>query len=290
MLVQRWRDRLKALSELMLLKSSAICALSAVFGVVMTRVFDHFSLVMISLIYGALMGGFFSLDCLKDIEADKIDKPGRPLPSGRLNETQALRFIIVLFMLSALFLTVLFIFRPSLQTLILTVLGLILAILYSIPPGLSRIPLLSHAIIASLFTIFPLLSGWGLFKPLGLAPFHIIGALFFLAWGDIEDLEDVEVDRIVGIKTLPVIIGFRRAALISSLINFLSVLIGIYDFFVHHRLYWLISLPLQLSAVLLILQLTRVDMKLDVHRIRRICNALYVSTGIILTAGYVFLS
>lgn len=283
-------SRLKALIELILLKSTSICALTAAFGVVMTGVFDPLSITLIALIFGTLMGGFFSLDSVKDIEADKINKPNRPLPSGRLSKSQAKIFVITLFSLNVLLTLVLYVFKPSLQTVILSILSLTLAISYSLPPTLSRIPLLSNAVLASLFTIFPILAGWTLFNPFERAPFSIIGALFFVAWGDIEDLEDIEGDKLMGIKTIPIWMGARKAAFTFSFIVFISILIGVHDFLVHQKLYWVVSLPQQFAIALITLWLIRRTEKSDIYRIHHICEILAVSTGLTLLVGYTLLS
>ncbi|NIM44563.1 MAG: hypothetical protein GTN80_02500 [Nitrososphaeria archaeon] len=287
--VQSKREILTALIELMLIKSTPVCALTAALGVATTGILDPKSITMVALIFGTLMGGFFSLDSVKDIEADKINKPDRPIPSGRLSIKQAESFVVILFSLSVLFIITLYASTSSLQTLLLAFLGLVLAISYTLPPTLSRIPLLSNAILASLFTIFPLLTGWTLFKPLNQAPFFIIGALFFLAWGDIEDFEDVEGDEFVGIKTLPILIGIKKAAVVFSLIVSLSLIIGVYAFLTDFKSYWLISLPQQFTMGFLILQLIKTQEKNDIFRIHYLCQILSISTGLTLLIGYILL-
>lgn len=288
--VQSRSERPRALIEFMLIKSTPICALAAAFGVIITRVFDPMSIITNALIFGTLMGGFFGLDSIRDIEADRIYKPDRPIPSGRLSRKQGSRFVITLFSLSALLSIALYVSRVSLQTLLLAILSLTLAILYTLPPTLSRIPLLSNAVLASLFTLFPLLTGWTVFKPLNQAPVLIIVALFFLAWGDIEDFEDIEADKFAGTKTLPILLGVKNAAVFFSLISFVSVVIGVYAFLIYLKIYWLISLPQQLAIVLITLQLTRRHEKPDVLRIHYICQILSISIGLTLLIGYILFS
>ena len=79
----------------------------------------------------------------------------------------------------------------------------------------------------------------------------VIGTLFFLAWGDIEDFEDIEGDEFTGIKTLPILIGMKKAAIIFSLISSISVAIGVYAFLTSYKFYWLyLPLPVVVSPYL----------------------------------------
>lgn len=284
--IQNKTGRLRVLVEFMLVKSTPICALSAALGVIITQVIEPFSIITSALIFGTLMGGFFGLDSIRDIEPDSKYKPNRPIPSGRLSKKEGWIFVIILFSISSLLSITLYLFQASLQTVLLAFLSLTLAIIYSLPPTLSRIPLLSNIVLASLFTLLPLLTGWTIFRPLEQAPFFIITALFFLALGDIEDFVDIDADKFAGTKTLPISLGIRRAGAFFSLISFISVVIGAYDFLTSFKIYWLFSLPQQLTLVLLTMQLTRKE-KPDVLRLHKIGQVLSISIALTLLLGYI---
>ncbi len=283
---QSFFDEVKVFSELVLLKSTSASASIAILGSLMAGLYDPLVLALLFLVFWTLMGVFFILDSIRDIKEDMIYNPDRPIPSGRIDESQAARLAVVLLAISLLLIIALYFVRPVLDVLVFEAFALVAVTIYFVPPALKRIPMVSNVIFTSLNIFFPILAGWSLLKPPTSAPFLIIGSLFFLALGDVEDLRDVEGDRFVGMRTLPVLIGVESAAFFFSIITLLSAMIGVIDLLLNGRLYWLVALPQQLAIFYLTFGLSRGAGKQDVSRVHSICKFLSVLTGLTLIIGY----
>jgi heme O synthase-like polyprenyltransferase len=66
-------------------------------GVLIGRVIADLNVFLPILLAAALTGnGIYALNAYYDIETDRIDKPGRPLPSGRMTPQHALASYIIL--------------------------------------------------------------------------------------------------------------------------------------------------------------------------------------------------
>jgi geranylgeranylglycerol-phosphate geranylgeranyltransferase len=163
-------------------------------------------------------------------------------------------------------------------------------ILYSIPPiRLSEIPLLSNGVVASLFTIFPTLTGWTISRPIREAPLTLVAAIFLLAWGDMEDFVDIDGDKSRGVKTLPIVTGERAAGVIVTALCFFSILIGLLDLWTTGRIYWLFSLPLQLAVFAFTATLMGHPTREQIRVRHSSCEVLVFATGVTLAIGYMLM-
>jgi geranylgeranylglycerol-phosphate geranylgeranyltransferase len=156
-----------------------------------------------------------------DIKIDSINRPERPIPSGRVKLKEALYFSYLLFALGT-----------ALAIAINTVCGLIalfnslLLILYA--KTLKGTPLLGNLSIGYL-TGSTFLFGASVFRFEGLktlSVLFVLSALAITAREIIKDIEDMEGDKIEGADTLPLRIGARKASYLAVLIGFLAVLLS----------------------------------------------------------------
>jgi len=284
---------LKALADQTILKSVVACTLSAVAGGVMSGGNDFLKIVLTASVFGVVTAGFNSLNGIVDVEADKVSRPERPLPSGRLKTDQAWKFTICLFLSGLLLFAPLLALRMKtiLPALSLVVIDYALAIFYSLPPKLKRMGLLANAIVGVHHTILPMLTEWSMFKPLREAPSLLFLALFFVAWSVhiIEDFEDVEGDRKAGTQTLPLLLGKRGATLTLTVICSFSILMGVLNSVYRYRPYWLICFPQQVLIILFSSKLTKAVELSQISKIHKICEVLSITTGLTLFIGYVLL-
>ncbi len=165
-----------------------------------------------------------------DISADKINRPGRALASGKVSLRAARLLAGILLALPVL----LGIFISFTHTLFFIAL---LAALYLYNAYLKHLPLIKNISVA-LLCISPLALAYLVGKKLNvLLPLAFFAFLLTLAREILKDLEDIDGDRVAGITTLPLVIGIKhtqkivRALLVlSALILPLPVLVKIYPF------------------------------------------------------------
>jgi len=167
----------------------AIAALIGALMVINFSEFIYFSPVYIAMIIVFLITGAGNTinDCV-DVDADKINKPSRPIVSKRVSKRSALIYAIVLFAIG-IFLSGLI----NWYTLTIAVINSILLILY--PLYLKRKLLVGNVVISYLVgSVF--LFGGAAFANLTL-PFLLFLLAFFanISREIVKDLEDIEGDR-----------------------------------------------------------------------------------------------
>jgi len=152
-----------------------------------------------------------TLNQVTDLEADRVNKPGRPIPSGRVTETEALTLAgwlyVAAFVLAAL---------VGPQCTLLAGTAAVLTVLYSAPPfRLKAVPYLANVVIAIPRGVLLKVAGWSCVRDFGrLEPWYIgtIFGLFLLGATTTKDFADIKGDDAAGFRTLPVVHGPRRAA------------------------------------------------------------------------------
>jgi 4-hydroxybenzoate polyprenyltransferase len=152
------------------------------------------------------------LNQIFDLEIDRINKPLRPLPSGRLGLRAAGRFTAAT-AAAGLALAAL----VNYQCLIMALVAALLTACYSVPPIRTKRAWLPAALtIAIPRGTLLLVAGWSTVKSVAMPEPWLLGAvfgLFFLGATTTKDFSDIAGDRAEGCQTLPVRYGVRRAAL-----------------------------------------------------------------------------
>ena len=153
-----------------------------------------------------------SLNQIFDVDIDKINKPNRPVPSKKLTKKQVL---IISFSLSlcAGLLTLYLGFTYFL----IAIAGLTIGLIYCIPQiYVKKIPIFSTAVIAIGYGILMFMVGWKVYQPISSIPLWLLGFLFThdMIIANSKDFSDLEGDLQEGIKTIPVILGKKRGALL----------------------------------------------------------------------------
>ncbi|MDY9926329.1 geranylgeranylglycerol-phosphate geranylgeranyltransferase [Methanosarcina sp.] len=161
-----------------------------------------------------------------DIRIDSINRPERPIPSGRVKAKEAFYFSYLLFSLGTLLA-----FSINSVCGSIALFNSLLLILYA--KTLKGTPLLGNLSIGYL-TGSVFLFGASVF---GLEGIEVLSVLFLLAALAItareivKDIEDMEGDRMEGADTLPLRIGAKNAGNLAVLIGFLAVLLSPLPFF-----------------------------------------------------------
>ena len=173
---------------------------------------------------GALMAAVLNaasngLNQIFDVEIDRINKPKRPLPSGRLSPGEAWAFTLAAFV-AAWLLAWLVAPGGRRECFWIVAAATLITCLYSVPPfRTKRLGVWANVTIAIPRGGLLKVAGWSSVKTvLGLEPWFIglIFALFLLGATTTKDFADMEGDAKGGCRTLPIRYGVRRAAWMIS--------------------------------------------------------------------------
>ena len=166
-----------------------------------------------------LNGASNALNQIYDLEIDRINKPRRPLPSGRLSLSDAWIFTIAAYFLA---LVLAWLVAPGRrhECFWIVVTATIITFLYSVPPfRTKRLGIWANVTIAIPRGVLLKVAGWSSVKTIfGVEPWFIgvIFGLFLLGASTTKDFADIEGDARGGCRTLPIIYGVRRAAWMIS--------------------------------------------------------------------------
>ena len=150
-----------------------------------------------------------------DLGIDRINKPLRPLPSGKISKKKAIIFAACLYILALLLSWFI-----NLRFFIIASIAAGITFLYSAPPArIKRYPFASNVFIAIPRGMLLIVAGWSVIKPISsLEPWFIglIFALYIAGAASTKDFSDIKGDSKFGIKTLPVLYGPETTAKIIS--------------------------------------------------------------------------
>jgi 4-hydroxybenzoate polyprenyltransferase len=173
-----------------------------------------------------------ALNQIYDLEIDAVNKPKRPLPSGRLSSRDAWIFTVGAYIV-ALFLA--WFVEPGgrHECFWIVVIATLITILYSVPPfRTKRLGIWANLTIAIPRGVLLKVAGWSSVKTIaGIEPWYIgaIFGLFLLGASTTKDFADMEGDARGGCRTLPIIYGVNRAAWMISpsfVVPFLMISLG----------------------------------------------------------------
>ena len=166
-----------------------------------------------------LNAGNNALNQIYDLDIDRVNKPKRPLPSGRLTMPQVWWFTNITY---ALALVLAWLVAPGgrHECFWLVAVAVVCTYLYSVPPfRTKRLGVWANVTIAIPRGVLLKVAGWSSVKTIiGVEPWYIgcIFGLFLLGATTTKDFADMEGDRRGGCRTLPIQYGVRRAAWMIS--------------------------------------------------------------------------
>jgi 4-hydroxybenzoate polyprenyltransferase len=179
-----------------------------------------------------LNAGNNALNQIYDLDIDRVNKPKRPIPTGRVSIAEAWWFSVVTYAL-ALVLAWLVAPRGRHECFWLVAVAAVCTLLYSVPPfRTKRLGIWANVTIAIPRGVLLKVAGWSSVKTIvGVEPWYIgaIFGLFLLGATTTKDFADMEGDRRGGCRTLPIQYGVRRAAWMISpsfVVPFLMIPMG----------------------------------------------------------------
>ncbi len=232
-----WRRTLSGLIALTRPVNALISFLSIGMGALVTGTLEPGSKVLLAAFSGTLVGSAGNaINDYCDVEIDRINKPRRPIPSGRVSREQALYFAMALFA-SGVGLAV----GIGLEAILLAVGASLLLVAYSF--WLKRTVLWGNLTVSTVTAAAFVYGGMAVGRiraaliPAGFA------FLFHLGREIVKDVEDLRGDSHVRARTLPVLFGVRAAqwgvTLVFALLivaTSLPYLYGIYS----QRYFWIV--------------------------------------------------
>jgi len=175
--------------------------------------------------------GVYALNAYYDIKVDKINKPSRPLPSGRMMPQHALKYAYSLMALGLAIAGIVSLVSMNPTMFGLWIIFTLLGLAYSIPPVKLKSRHLFGNLCFGLFAGFSLAVMYVIYQPIALDSGWwltvIFTSIFVAGFITMKDFYDVEGDVANGDSTLAVKFGRKGAAIIS--IFLIGVfLLGIY--------------------------------------------------------------
>jgi chlorophyll/bacteriochlorophyll a synthase len=160
-----------------------------------------------------------ALNQICDLEIDGVNKPGRPLTSGRLSIRSAWIFVVCGY---AVALLLAWFVSPDgrHECFWIVVAATAFTIAYSVPPvRTKRLGIWANVTIAIPRGVLLKVAGWSAVRSVsGVEPWFIgaIFGLFLLGASTTKDFADIEGDARGGCQTLPILYGVRQAAWMIS--------------------------------------------------------------------------
>ena len=179
-----------------------------------------------------LNAGNNALNQIYDLDIDRVNKPKRPIPTGRISIAGAWWFSVVTY---ALALVLAWLVAPGgrHECFWLVAVAVVCTLLYSVPPfRTKRLGIWANVTIAIPRGVLLKVAGWSSVKTIaGIEPWYIgaIFGLFLLGATTTKDFADMEGDRRGGCRTLPIQYGVRQAAWMISpsfVVPFLMIPVG----------------------------------------------------------------
>ncbi|WP_409198503.1 UbiA family prenyltransferase [Methanobrevibacter acididurans] len=166
-----------------------------------------------------------------DYKIDKINKPQRPIPSGRISLKNAKNYSIILFLISILLSGLISYLVKDLTPLILVFCCCLLMYFYA--RNLKAMPLFGNIAVSLLTALCFIFGGdilaFSTHSFLILQTGFALGFFAFfmtLAREITKDMEDIEGDKIESAETLPIVWGNRNSSILSSILIIITALVS----------------------------------------------------------------
>jgi geranylgeranylglycerol-phosphate geranylgeranyltransferase len=183
--------------------------------------FPFFLSGLVFLVVFLVAGAGNTINDYFDVRIDSINRPDRPIPSGRIKLKEALYFSYILFALGTL---LAFLINPICG--LIALFNSLLLIFYA--KTLKGTPLLGNLSIGYL-TGSSFLFGASVLGFEGLKALFVLfllAALAITAREIVKDIEDMDGDKMEGADTLPLRVGAKKASYLAVLIGFLAVFLS----------------------------------------------------------------
>lgn len=176
--------------------------------------------IAFNIVCGALMASFLNaasnaINQVYDLELDRVNKPERMIPSGRMSEREGTWVAVVLYVVSLAFAL-----AVNLECFAIAFIAAVLTIVYSVPPlRTKRWGWSANLTIAVPRGLLLKVCGWSAARSIWHEESWYIGSIFFfflLGAASTKDFADMDGDEKGGCITLPIKYGVKKAAYLIS--------------------------------------------------------------------------
>ena len=201
-------------------------------------------------------GGANAINDVHDIDIDKINRPTRPLSSNSLSKKTGLWIAVVCFSTGGMLALTL----PTFARIIALILALPVLVFYT--THLKNKPIIGNMAVAVILGLVFLFGGavFSAMEPM-IIPAALAVLLTFLR-ELVKDMEDVEGDSALGLRTYPVTVGLERAktlarwwALATAIILLIPVWLAVYN----TTYLWIVILGIHVPLLYLIISFSKQD-------------------------------
>jgi geranylgeranylglycerol-phosphate geranylgeranyltransferase len=158
-----------------------------------------------------------------DIEIDKINRPTRPLPSGKLTIKGAYALYFICIILSV-------VLAVLVNTIVLVIVLFTHLVLFLYSKYLKRIPFIGNIIVAFLTGLVFIFGGVIVENSSAAIIPALFAFLINLIRELVKDMQDVEGDRAAGVITFPIKFGFQKTKYLITFITLILILFTLYPF------------------------------------------------------------
>jgi len=271
-------------------------SLTVIIGLLNTRTGILYDKLAINILLGVITyifiaGSGMVINDIYDIEIDKINRPTRPIPRGSITLYQA-KLLFIVYIVIGLIVSIV-----NSMIFFLGILNIVLAAFFGFIGWLyakwgKRSGFLGNIIVSISFSI-GLVYGAVLNSsiiPLYIYYFFLTSFFLLLSREVIKGCEDIEGDKLQGVKTLAIKLGVKKSKLLSMTFALLAILFFILTYFtpIINPLFFLISMIFGLIDVsyIILLMLKKEQVKTDFKRI-----SLFLKIGAFLgLAAFLFAS
>ncbi|MEN6611593.1 MAG: geranylgeranylglycerol-phosphate geranylgeranyltransferase [Methanoregulaceae archaeon] len=233
--------RLSALISILRPVNAVVSGLTAVLALLIATGTISSASILLFFIVLCITGAGNIINDYFDVGIDRINRPGRPIPSGAISEQAALIYSLVLFLLG-----ILLSFFTNLICIAIAVVNSIILIWYS--ARLKGVPLagnLSVAYLAGSIFLFGAALG-GTAGIILVLPITAITFLGTLAREILKDVEDMDGDRAGGASTLPLILGVRRTVIPAFIVLAFAICFSLIPVYTWGLWYLVLILPVDI--------------------------------------------
>ena len=160
-----------------------------------------------------------------DFKIDQINRPNRPIPSGRVQRKSALIISIFLFLIGSFFC-----FKLGKNAIIIGFfISLPLIILYSIV--FKGLPLIGNVVTSLILGLSFIFCGFAFDNISHMIVPALLAFSLTLIREIIKDISDIDGDKLLGLRTLPIYIGLKRACNLVILFSIVIFFCSLIPFF-----------------------------------------------------------
>lgn len=207
-------------------------AVMAAISVVLMMIVGHYyglPIILCALIVFVCTGAGNTINDVFDYKIDEINKPNRPIPSGRISLKNARNYSYLLFAIGIVLSFVIDYMINSIWPSVIVVPAVVIMYLYA--RNLKAMPLIGNITVATLTGFCFVIAGTVIacatssLRILFISIYLGLFALFMtLAREIVKDMEDIEGDKLEGARTFPILYGKRISSIISIILIVVTTL------------------------------------------------------------------